>query len=102
MWRSPPLGMRVRKAESSSGLCFVALKARMARRSRGVAAEADVFVADWEVGCVAGRGVVCVSARVVKQSRREAGAEGWLRCSMGVLGVWPMRKDRARRFGWRE
>jgi hypothetical protein len=40
--------MRVRKAESSSGLCFAELKARMARCSRGVADEGDVFIADLE------------------------------------------------------
>jgi hypothetical protein len=41
--------MLVRKAESSGGLCLAALKARMARCSRGVAAEGDVFIADLKV-----------------------------------------------------
>jgi hypothetical protein len=38
--------MRVRNAESSRGLFFAVLKARIARCSWGVAAEADVFVED--------------------------------------------------------
>jgi hypothetical protein len=74
--------MRVRKAESSSGFCFAALKVRMTRCSRGVAAEADVFDADWEVEWVAGRGAVCASTTAVKLSRREADAESWIRCNM--------------------
>src|SRR5260370_2621135 len=101
MWRSAPLGIRVRKAESSSGLCFAVSKARMARCSRGVAAGADVFVADWEEGWVAGRGAVCASARAVKLSRRDADAESRVRQSMGVLAVWAMRKDSARGMSWR-
>jgi hypothetical protein len=32
----------------------------------------------------------------VKQSRRDAGAENRMRCSMGVLAVRAMRKDSAR------
>src|SRR5260370_947407 len=93
--------MRVRKAESSSGLCFAALKARMTRCSRGVATEADVFVADWEVEWVVERGGVCASTMAVKQSRRNAGAESRMRCSMGVLEVRAMRKDSAREVSWR-
>ena len=47
--------------------------------SRGVAAAADAFVADWEaergVGWMAGRVEICASATEAKQSKREAGRE---------------------------
>src|SRR5260370_42662624 len=100
MWRSAPLGMRVRKAESSSGLCFAVLKARMARCSRGVAAGADVFDGDWEEGRVAGRRELCASARAVKLSRRDAEADRLRRQRQGRAGVARAPKESAGGEDW--
>src|SRR6195952_1709137 len=90
--------MRVRKAESSSGLCFTALKARTGRSSRGVGVADKVFVVAERV---TERWGVCESTTAVEQSRRDAGAESRMRCSMGVLTVRAMRKDSATGVSWR-
>ena len=71
MCRSAPLGMRLRKALSSSGLCFAELKARMARCSRGLAVVTEVLV---EV-LLARRGKVCAQADETTKSRRDRADE---------------------------
>src|SRR5579862_5251970 len=97
MCRSPPFGMRLRKAWSSRGLCLAVLKARVVRCSFAVAVETEFFEADEAVG----RDDVWAKATMARESRSEADAAVRMLKSIGVLAVRVMRKDSARGVSWR-